>query len=99
MTQLSDEDLRDETLNLFEEKEEELLAHEEAIKTIEQEALDTFDKRAIAIKNRLVQDITVSDDELAGRYDEEIQKMGEELKKETEEKVNVYVRTLQASKA
>jgi hypothetical protein len=95
MTHITDEDLRDEILTIFEEKEQELKSHEEAMAKIESDAMMSFEKRAIAIKNRLVQDVEVSEEKLEETYLVELEKMRKEVVAETEQRVNEYVKSVE----
>lgn len=87
MTQLTDEEIRDEVLSLFEENEEQLIAVTSLIEKIEKEGVMSFEKKALAAKNKLVQDTTVSDDDLEKVYLEEI----ENIRKDVLEKVQMQI--------
>jgi hypothetical protein len=95
MTHITDEDLRDELLTIFEDKEEELKSHEEAMKNVEDEAMMAFERRVIAIKNRVVQDIAIPEEKLEEACLEEIEKMRKELVAEVEQKVSDYLKTIE----
>lgn len=64
MTQLTQEEIRDEVLSIFEEHEDALLSLASKIEKIESESMITFEKKVIAIKNRLIDDVSVPDDKL-----------------------------------
>ena len=87
MTQQTDEEIRDEVLSLFEENEEQLIAVTSLIEKIEKEGVMSFEKKALAAKNKLVQDTTVPDDDLEKVYLEEI----ENIRKEVLEKVQQQI--------
>ncbi len=90
MTQLIQEEVRDEILSSFEEKEDSLQRFSSEIENFEKEGIESFERKVIAIKNKLVQDITISDDELEARYLEEV----ELARKETLQHVEVSIKTL-----
>ena len=87
MTQQTDEEIRDEVLSLFEENEEQLIAVTSLIEKIEKEGVMSFEKKALAAKNKLVQDTTVPDDDLEKVYLEEI----ENIRKDVLEKVQMQI--------
>ena len=91
---MTDEELRDEVLALFEEKEEELLAQEEFIKKIEEEAMMIFERKCIAIKNRLIEDVTIPDEDLESKYIEEIEGLRKTIFAEVEKNISDYVRKI-----
>lgn len=89
---MTEEELKDEVLTLFEEKEEQLAKGLGEIEKIEDEAMDLFDRRAIAIKNKLVADVNIADDELEKKYLEEIEELRKNILDETQEKINDVVK-------
>lgn len=94
---MTDEELKDEILALFEEKEGELLKQKEDMEKLEDEAFMEFEKEAIAIKNRLVQDVTIPEDQLEAKYLEEVEKARVRILEETKEKVDEHLKKIEAS--
>jgi hypothetical protein len=92
MTQLTQEEVRDEILSLYEEKEESLQKFSSEIEKIENEGIESFEKKVISIKNKLVQDTAVSDDELETKYLEEVELARKVVFQEVEEKIKTLVR-------
>lgn len=90
MTQLTQEEVRDEVLSLFEEHEEHLIAVTAQIETIEVEGLMTFEKKVLSVKNSLVQDASIADDDLEKVYIEEV----ENIRKEVVEKVKQQIQEI-----
>jgi len=85
-----DEDIRDEVLSLFEEKEKDLISIDKKIQKIEEEGVILFDRKAIAIKNKLVEDTSVSEDMLEEKYIDAL----EMARKETLEDVHQKIQEL-----
>lgn len=92
MTQLTHEEIRDEVLSLFEEQEEKLGALTLHIEKIEAEGLMSFEKKVLGAKNRLINNPSITDDNLEKIYLEEI----ENIRKEVLEKVKQQVEELVA---
>ncbi len=88
MTQLTQEEVRDEVLSLYEEKKEALQKFSSEIEKIENEGIDFFEKKVIAIKNKLAQDASITDDDLESRYLEEVETARKEALQQVEE--NIY---------
>ena len=92
---MTEEDFKNQLLSLFEEIEPEFARYEKVISEMGDNALMEFEKEEIAIKNRLVHDVSVSDDELASRYLAELQSAHDRILEETKRKISEYVQSLQ----
>lgn len=79
---------KDDILSLAEEVLDEVESDAVKLQKIEDQALLDFDMKAIAIKNRLVQDPAVSDEELEGRYLQEIESLRADIVAESQQKIN-----------
>ncbi len=91
MTQLTQEEIRDELLSLFEEHEEDLVLYATQIEKIENDALESFDRKIISIKNKLVNDIAISDEELQKKYLEEIELLRKVISEDVESKIKELI--------
>ena len=87
MTQLTQEEIRDEVLSIFENNEGKLQNLSEDIERIEKEAIEFFEKKSIAIKNALVNDENVKEEDLESAYLESIKKLRDQVIAETKEKI------------
>lgn len=90
MKELTQEEIRDEVLSLFEEKETHLTAVVSDLEKIEEEGVMMFEKKVLGAKNRIVQDQAVSDDDLERVYLEEV----ENIRKEVLEKVKHQIQDI-----
>lgn len=91
MSQLTQEEIRDELLSLFEENEELLSSYTSKIEKIEDQAMMQFEMKVISAKNKLVQDSTVTDDELEERYLQEIESIRKSILEEVNQQISVLV--------
>ncbi len=91
MTQLTQEEIRDELLSLFEEHEEDLGSYTSQIEKIENESIESFERKIIAIKNRLVIDSNITDDDLQKKYLEEVEELRKTTLKGVEEKIQSLI--------
>lgn len=91
MTQLTQEEIRDELLALFEEHEEGLGSYTSQIEKIENESIESFERKIIAIKNRLVIDSNITDDDLQKKYLEEVEELRKTTLKGVEEKIQSLI--------
>lgn len=88
---MTDEELRDEVLAIFEEKEPLLLSQEETISNIEKSAMDRFDMKVISIKNKLVEDTTIPEDQLEKRYLEEVDLLRAKILEEVNQEIKDFI--------
>ena len=88
---MTQEELRDELLSIFEEHEEALIAHTAKIEQIEDEAYILFERKAIAIKNKLIQDIAIPEEELEEKYLEKIELARKEVMEDTEARIRELI--------
>jgi predicted phage gp36 major capsid-like protein len=91
MTQLTQEEIRDELLSLFEEHEEDLSSYTSQIEKIENESIELFERKIIAIKNRLVADSNITDEELQKKYLEEVEEARKTTLKDVEEEIKLII--------
>lgn len=91
MSQLTQEEIRDELLSLFEENEELLSSYTSKIEKIEDQAMMQFEMKVISAKNKLVQDSTVTDDELEERYLQEIESIRKSILEEVNQQISVLM--------
>lgn len=91
MTQLTDEEIRDEVLSVFEEHEEQLISVTSQLEKIEKDGMMTFEKKILAAKNRLIQDPAIADDDLEKVYLEEVEKIRKEVLEKVEQQVQEVV--------
>lgn len=88
MTQLTQEEIRDALLSLYEENEQDLSLSASEIEKIEDEGFMSFERKVIAIKNRLVSDESVSEEDLQKKYLEDVEIARKEVLSEVEKRVN-----------
>ena len=88
MTQLTQEEIRDALLSLYEDNEQELALSASEIEKIEDEGFMSFERKVIAIKNRLISDESVSEEDLQKKYLEEVEIARKEVLSEVEKKIN-----------
>ncbi len=79
MTQLTDEEIRDEVLSVFEEHEAQLVSVADQIEKIEKDGMIMFEKKILAAKNRLIEDPAVLDDDLERVYLEEVEQIRKDV--------------------
>ncbi len=91
MSQLTQEEIRDELLSLFEENEEQLSSYTSQIEKIEDQAMIQFEMKVIATKNKLVQDATITDDELEERYLQEVELIRKSVLEDTNQQITALV--------
>lgn len=91
MTQLKQEEIRDEMLSLFEEYEEELLSQAAQIEKIENEGIMFFEMKEIAIKNRIAGDVAIPEEEVEERYMQELELLRKAVLEETERKLKELI--------
>lgn len=91
MSQLTQEEIRDELLSLFEENEEQLSSYASQIEKIEDQAMVQFEMKVIAAKNKLVQDETITDDELEERYLQEVELIRKSVLEDTNQQITALV--------
>lgn len=87
MTQLTQEEIRDSLLSLYEENEESMASYVSEIEKIEDEGIVTFERKVIAVKNRLINDESVSEENLQKKYLEEVEEIRKIVLQEVEEKI------------
>lgn len=91
MSQLTQEEIRDELLSLFEENEEQLSSYTSQIEKIEDQAMMQFEMKVIGAKNKLVQDATITDDELEERYLQEVEQIRKSVLEDTNRQITAIV--------
>lgn len=91
MSQLTQEEIRDELLSLFEENEEQLSSYTSQIEKIEDQAMMQFEMKVIGAKNKLVQDATITDDELEERYLQEVEQIRKSVLEDTNRQITALV--------
>jgi hypothetical protein len=91
MSQLTQEEIRDELLSLFEENEEQLSLYTSQIEKIEDQAMMQFEMKVIGAKNKLVQDATITDDELEERYLQEVEQIRKSVLEDTNRQITAIV--------
>lgn len=87
MTQLTQEEIRDEVLSVFEDSEHVLQRFSDQINQIESEAVMLFERRTISIKNSLINDENISDDDLEKEYLDAIAKLKDQILLDTKERI------------
>jgi hypothetical protein len=87
MTQLTQEEIRDEVLSIFEDNEQKLLEISEEVDRIEKDAVELFERKSIALKNALVSDEGIKEENLESVYVESIGKLRNQILTETKEKI------------
>lgn len=99
MTQLTQEQIRNEMLSLFEEHEGGLKFYESEIGAIEDEVMKLFDEKVAIAKKELIADITIADEQLEKKFFERVELIRKsimqdlELKiKDLDSKVNLQVK-------
>ncbi len=90
MIHFTQEEIRDEVLSLFEEHEDELISQASQMEKIEADAISSFDINVIKMKNRLLNDIAVPEEQLQKQFLEEL----ENIRKSTLEEVQVKIKEL-----
>lgn len=85
------EEIRDDLLSLFEDNEEELTSYTSQIEKIEDDSFMLFEMKVIAIKNKLVSDVSVSDEELQEKYLQEIELARKSVLEDTENKIKELI--------
>lgn len=93
MTQLTQEEIRDGVLSLFEEQEVQLVAVTADLEKIEEEGVMMFEKKVLGVKNRIVQDPAVSDDDLERVYLEEVENIRKEVLEKVKQQIQEIVET------
>lgn len=93
MTQLTQEEIRDGVLSLFEEQEVQLVAVAADLEKIEEEGVMMFEKKVLGVKNRIVQDPAVSDDDLERVYLEEVENIRKEVLEKVKQQIQEIVET------
>ncbi len=93
MTTLTQEEIRDEVLSLFEENEQKLLTLTSQIEKIENEGVISFEKKVLAAKNNLVQDVTVLDEDLEKKYVEDVEKIRSDILEKVEHQIKELIET------
>ena len=91
MTQITQEEIRDALLSLYEEHEGELISQANKIEKIEKDAIIDFEKKIISIKNKIAEDVTVPDEELEIRYLIEIELAHKAILKDTKNKIQELI--------
>jgi len=87
MTQLTQEEIRDGILSIFEDNEQDLIKLSEDVERIEKESIEFFERKSIALKNTLVSDENTKEEDLESAYIEGIEKLREQVLAETKEKI------------
>lgn len=87
----TEEELRDELLTVTEDSQQVILNLAEKIEKIENEGKMLLDMKVIAIKNRMVEDMTIPDDALEQAVLDEIQKVAKEITEDVEKKIRELV--------
>lgn len=98
MTTLTSEEIRDEVLSLFEEQEEKLKSYDTQIGALEDEAIRMFDQETAALKERLINDQTVAEDDIQTQFLKEVALIKGKILKDVEARIQnlVSVETHQA---
>ncbi len=84
MSSLTQEEVRDEVLSLFEDNEKVLLSYLSLIETIEDQGMMDFEMKIIAAKNKIIQNEAIKDDDIEAVYLKEV----EEIRKKTLEDIS-----------
>ena len=88
MTQVTEEEIKNEMLALFEEHESELISAAEQIKKIEDDAVMYFEMKEIALKNKIIADDTIKDEEMEVKFLEELELLRKQVLENTQTKLN-----------
>ena len=84
MSSLTQEEVRNEILSLFEDNEGVISSYMSLFETIEDQGMMDFEMKIIAAKNKIVQNEAIKDDDIETVYLKEV----EEIKKKTLEDIN-----------
>lgn len=84
MTQLTQDEIRDEMLSLFENSEDELLSYATKIEKIEDDSMMYFEMKEIALKNRIAEDSSIPEDEVEKKYIEGLEILRKEVLESTQ---------------
>jgi hypothetical protein len=91
MTDINEDTIKEEMVALFEKHGDALLAADEGLLKIEEEGVELFEKKLVALKNKLVHDETISEDDLQKRFLEELDTVRAEVLEETEKSIQVFL--------
>lgn len=91
MITLTQEEIRDEVLSLFEENEKKLLSVTSQIEKIENEGVISFEMKVLGAKNRLIQDPAITDVDLEKVYIEEVENIRKEVLAKVKEQIQEVV--------
>ena len=91
--QLTDEELRDEILSLYEEKEPVLLSHVNEMEKIEEEAVLLFNERVEEMKQRIIKDVNISDDDLVQAYENGLDEVRKSVAKISQYKIDSFLKS------
>ena len=94
MTQLTQEEIRDEVLSVFEDNEQGFVQFSEDVDQIEKSSIDFFERKAISIKNALINDENVKEEDLESMYISSIEKLKEQVLSDAKEKVANLTKSL-----
>ncbi len=91
MTELTQEEIRDTVLTILDNNDETLQSIISKVEKIEEEAIITFERKVIALKNKLISDTTINDEDLERLYLEHIEETRHLIFKETENKIKELI--------
>lgn len=97
MTQLTQEEIRDKVLSVFEDNELMMQSFSDKIESIESEAVDFFEKKLISIKNSLINNENISDDNLEKEYLDAIAKLKDQILLDVKAKIEKLTSSLKES--
>lgn len=87
LTQEKQEEMKSSLWSLFEEQEATIVANEEAFEKIEDDSMELFERKLIAIKNNIVLDEMVNDDDLQNVFLERLEEARKEVLVDVEKKI------------
>lgn len=87
MTEINEEKIWEEMVALYKEHEDELISADTEIEKIENEGKEFFERKVIAIKNRLAEDVNVKDEDLHKVFVEELEKARIEVLADAEKRI------------
>ena len=91
MTTLTPEEIRDEVLSFFEDHEDQLKSYDAQIGAIEDEGVRMFDDEVKALKERLVNDQTITEDDLQEKFLTEVEILKTNILKTVEARIQALI--------
>lgn len=87
MTEINEEKIWEEMIALYKEHEDELISADAEIEKIENEGKEFFERKVVAIKNRLAEDASVKEEDLHKVFVEELEKARIEVLADAEKRI------------